>query len=403
MEKLEEELLANPLKPGQSILALTFMHGARQRLDQRLRGIPGLRGRYNCVTVDGFARNIRERWRQLATHLCQPSTDEVDFDQQCSLAADLLERAVVGGWVGAGYPLVLLDEAQDLDEGRVRLVSSLGDHAKVLVAFDDFQCLDKERRPSPIVNWISRACEVEVLDKPQRTNVQELLDAATAIRDGRPPTPGKVFDVIGFKAPAMAAAYIASKLTYAKPRRSIAIITPSRSRGHAEQLVTYISTKQRGQRKLGPFPTTWEELDSGALHQLKGLLSTEIDSLEATRRGIAGMPDSTLRTSLLRWLQRQENVAGRSSVSAAEVLVRAKRIVASHRARAYKSDLGRRALTVHQAKNREFDGVIVIWPYTVGSDDEGKRRLLYNAVTRAKNWCFVVVQGEESVKKAPFA
>ncbi|WP_256731064.1 ATP-binding domain-containing protein [Ralstonia pickettii] len=402
MAKLQEELLASPLRPGQSVLALTFMHGARQRLDQRLRSVPGLKGRYNCITVDGFARSIRERWRMLAGHLGQPNIDEVDFDQQCTLAADLLEREVVGGWIGAGYPLVVLDEAQDLDEGRVRIISALSNHARVQVAFDDFQCLDQQRRPSPIVTWIPTVSEPEILAKPQRTNIQELLDAATAIRNGRPPTAGRSFDVIGFKAAAMAAAYVASKLTYAQPRRSIAIITPSRAKGYAEQIVATISTKQCGKKRFGPFPTNWEEGDSAALHGLEGA-SFESDSLDAIRRIIAEMPHSVLRASLLRWLQRQETVAGRSSVSGAEVLARAKRITASHRARAHRPDSGRRALTVHQAKNREFDGVIVIWPYTVGSDDEGKRRLLYNAVTRAKSWCFVVVQGEESVKKIPFA
>jgi len=83
-------------------------------------------------------------------------------------------------------------------------------------------------------------------------------------------------------------------------------------------------------------------------------------------------------------------------------MAKAKGIVALHRARTHRSEFGRRALTVHQAKNREFDGVIVIWPYTVGSDAEGKRRLLYNAVTRAKKWCYVIVQGEDNVTKAPF-
>lgn len=60
-------------------------------------------------------------------------------------------------------------------------------------------------------------------------------------------------------------------------------------------------------------------------------------------------------------------------------------------------------MTVHQAKNREFDGVIVLWPHTVGGDAEAKRRLLYNAVTRAKLWCKVITQGEAALKKAPFA
>ncbi|WP_425425546.1 ATP-binding domain-containing protein [Uliginosibacterium gangwonense] len=37
-----------------------------------------------------------------------------------------------------------------------------------------------------------------------------------------------------------------------------------------------------------------------------------------------------------------------------------------------------------------------------GSDDQ-KRRLLYNAVTRAKERCLVLVQLEANLSKAPFA
>src|SRR5690606_7341670 len=40
--------------------------------------------------------------------------------------------------------------------------------------------------------------------------------------------------------------------------------------------------------------------------------------------------------------------------------------------------------TIHGAKNREFDNVIVLWPYNAPSDLMQKRKLLYNAVTRAK-------------------
>ena len=61
------------------------------------------------------------------------------------------------------------------------------------------------------------------------------------------------------------------------------------------------------------------------------------------------------------------------------------------------------AMTVQQAKNREFEGVVVIWPYQVGGDAEHKRRLLYNAVTRAKRWCNVIVQGQNILAAPPFA
>jgi superfamily I DNA and RNA helicase len=49
-------------------------------------------------------------------------------------------------------------------------------------------------------------------------------------------------------------------------------------------------------------------------------------------------------------------------------------------------------MTINQAKNREFEGVIVLWPFAVGGDLESQRRRLYNALTRAKKWAVVIVQ-----------
>lgn len=54
-----------------------------------------------------------------------------------------------------------------------------------------------------------------------------------------------------------------------------------------------------------------------------------------------------------------------------------------------------RATTIHQARNRDFDSVIAVWPLAVGGDAEGKRRLLYNALTRARRQAHVVVQDSD--------
>lgn len=59
-------------------------------------------------------------------------------------------------------------------------------------------------------------------------------------------------------------------------------------------------------------------------------------------------------------------------------------------------------MTIHQAKNREFDRVIVLWPHEVAGDDERKRRLAYNAITRARYEAIVIVQDEERVGCTPF-
>lgn len=60
-------------------------------------------------------------------------------------------------------------------------------------------------------------------------------------------------------------------------------------------------------------------------------------------------------------------------------------------------------MTVQQAESRECEGVVVIWPYQVGGDAKHKRRLLYNAITRAKRWSNVIVQSQNILVAPPFA
>ncbi len=60
-------------------------------------------------------------------------------------------------------------------------------------------------------------------------------------------------------------------------------------------------------------------------------------------------------------------------------------------------------MTVHQAKNREFDRVALIWPYQVTAEPDDRRRIFYNAITRARTSCLVIVQDERLKGLPPFA
>ncbi|MDQ6703959.1 MAG: hypothetical protein M3Z96_13195 [Pseudomonadota bacterium] len=88
-------------------MALTFMHGARRRLNEKLRSVPGLKGRFECVTVDSFAWRLLRRWRGLAAALGVQPLHEDQYDAQCDAAGVLLERLEVRGWAAASFPIVL--------------------------------------------------------------------------------------------------------------------------------------------------------------------------------------------------------------------------------------------------------------------------------------------------------
>jgi hypothetical protein len=64
-------------------------------------------------------------------------------------------------------------------------------------------------------------------------------------------------------------------------------------------------------------------------------------------------------------------------------------------------------MTINQAKNREFEGVIILWPFAVAGDLESLRRRLYNGLTRAQKWTVVMVQentkGSSRLSLPPFS
>jgi superfamily I DNA/RNA helicase len=93
---------------------------------------------------------------------------------------------------------------------------------------------------------------------------------------------------------------------------------------------------------------------------------------------------------------------GRTQFQSADIEGLIARDLALRRRHSVHDHLPFHAMTVQQAKNREFAGVVVIWPYQVGGDAEHRRRLLYNALTRARRWCTIIVQGQQILASPPF-
>jgi hypothetical protein len=195
MNELAAALRRRTLEPHERVLALTFMHGSRRRLDARLREVDGLAGRFEAATLDSFAWRLTQRWRRLAVCLGHALPAENAYNVTCELAAALLERECVRTWVSLSYPIIIVDEAQDLSRERSAMIASLVQSSEVLLAFDEFQCLDPALLPIPIEDWVRKHGEPTVLDGCHRTDLMELIEAARAVREGRPVTPNNRFKI----------------------------------------------------------------------------------------------------------------------------------------------------------------------------------------------------------------
>jgi hypothetical protein len=147
MSALADSLRRKALASHERVLALTFMHGSRRRLDARLREVDGLAGRFDATTIDRFAWRLTRRWQRLAVCLGHALPAEEDYDATCALAVALLERECVRAWVSLSYPTVIVDEAQDLSRERSLMIKALARSSMILLALDEFQCLNTALLP----------------------------------------------------------------------------------------------------------------------------------------------------------------------------------------------------------------------------------------------------------------
>lgn len=409
MEELQGHLQRWPLQDHQRVLALTFMHGSRRRLDARLGEIDGGRGRwFEAATIDSFAWRIVQRWRALARARGHEIPGERQYNETCALGAALLECPEVSVWVAATCPVIIIDEAQDLNDARSRMVAALARNCDVFLAFDDFQCLNLALLPIAIREWLGEHCEPTALAGCRRTDDAELIEAALALREGRDLQleGGRCFKVAvrDGKAPYYAAAAtLANAIRWRGDDGNFAFLTPSRQGGFSDTLVDLVSSRSIGRYDSGPYRIAWENTEEAKAARLW-------EQLEFPNRcSVAGAlalleahsDEPTLRP-VREWIRRQQNTIGKEEISAAEALQFFDRMSAQRRRFGTQREPTYTAMTIQQAKNREFDHVVVAWPFAVRDDDEQKRRLLYNAITRAKRTCMVLVQAQRLVETPPF-
>jgi hypothetical protein len=295
-----------------------------------------------------------------------------------------------------------VDEFQDCVGSTLQFVQALGNSAKLLLAADHFQLLQADDTGCPAVDWASRlrqegSIDYEELVGCNRTNVSAILRAARALRDNKKEVQCTVPVYFGYQ-PGQVAYRMVERFTGWGGASLI-------SDGTCALIALSLDDRQL-HKLLKSFEEQLARKTARQVNWSLGLseaqLQTELfDELRIGATGAAGT----------KWLVGPEVLRGQAAAVSEDVrrfsklrgiseipkeLVAQFAKLAIHNARAFGRSSPRfQVLTVHAAKNREFDHVFVFWGYkNAGWSVEQQRRLLYNAITRAKVDCTVLALGD---------
>lgn len=398
IETVRRRVTMPDIEAGQRVLALTFMHGSRRRLDERLQQFAETRGRFLCTTIDSFAGHLLTRWKGLAGEL--PNMN--DFDRVCDSCGSLLERPEVARWVAASFPIIALDEAQELKPCRLRIVKALEIPAKLFVAADEFQCLDEGTDTGPFISWFETGV-INRLVEVRRTGKRGLLDAGIALRNGLPPVSGQGLN-LKYEYPNQMRFSIGRALNNA--RGSTAILVAPGSKTWAEALIPNLVRGFRTERQVvNPVRVQWEHGSSDDATTVADEICEEpricaATLLERLRERQDSFPWLPAAISAVEHARRAHGRLGWTTQEIHDLLERKASI---HKAYGYSGFRGVPIMSIHAAKNRQFRNVIVLWGPGVRGSDDLQRRLLYNAISRAEYQCSVFVRTQATLNAPPFA
>jgi hypothetical protein len=369
VERAAELVRGGVLGDGYRLLALTFMNGARRRLDARLDANPVFRRRFDCQTFDVFARVLSARRRSLITPLMQERAGTLNaFDGPCCAAASLLETPAVSRWVARGFPLVVVDEAQDLDEHRLRIFQGLSRSCNIVAAADAFQCLTDGRSTKQVMDWLEGVGQTHRLTQPMRTSQQGLLAAALAVREGRdiksalkrsylaqnPTWNGKGFRLVETHASnvGLVAWTIANEMSQRSGQ--FAILTPDARnaslRNAIETVNTRVWTRSNGQT-FGPYPHTWDRQDAEVADALLSEIALpDTATFTDLRTILAPLAEHACIAQAISRMDRLRQVGGQNGFSAARVIEFVRDAVRNQSRLGFsrRADL---AMTIQRAKN----------------------------------------------------
>jgi superfamily I DNA/RNA helicase len=394
----------------ETILALTFMHGSRKRLESKLKFIrTDFKIKTACSTIDSFAVSIVNRFRSYLEigKIIKVNTENIVIENRFELqlplniiqeyAVKLLQYDSVRNFVSNSYPYIIIDEFQDCTGHLLEIVKQLSNSTNLLIAIDPFQQLN-EIDDSEGMNWINDF-EIHNLDESgiKRTTNNLIITTATCLRKCEKIEGKKIYITLS-ASPHLTAYFLKTNIHYNLSNGNIAIITPSQKSKFVTQAIDSLSIPyefKKGKKNAGKI--------IGPYHKLLGS-----DGFASIEELLSEIPKKDLTRTELKELSKDKNfIIRRSSEILLKRLSRRNDEIIRYDEFHFtlcqsihtydnfyrKENMNKIVLTtIHGAKNREFETVIILWPYEVSGNLLKKRKLLYNAITRARRNAIVIVQ-----------
>jgi superfamily I DNA/RNA helicase len=271
--------------------------------------------------------------------------------------------------------------------------------------------------------WLEGAGHTHHLTQPRRTNQQGLLAAALAVREGRDIKAvlaantfnnrttwnGAGFRLLETSATQNNTGLLAWAIAndFSQRQGAVAVLTPDAGNAIIRAALATIQTRQWTRNNgatFGPYPHTWDRHDNEEADALLGNIALpEAASCADLRALLTPLAGHAAIAQAISRMDRLRRAHGKAAFTAAQVTEFVRDSVRNRSRLGFRQQHGHLAMTIQRAKNREFPNVIVLWPHTATGSAEHLRRLLYNAITRARNHCTVIVLGQGRLNAPPFA
>lgn len=397
----------------ETILALTFMHGSRKRLDAKLIFLKtDFKIKFKCSTIDSFSVNLVNRFKNYL-NINKPikvNTGDENIEGQYEIQMPLesiqkymivlLEHESVKKFIANSFPCILIDEFQDCTGNLLEIVKRLALSTDLLIAADPFQQLTNDES-SEGMDWIIESqFEHFNLDEGgvKRTKVDSILNTAACLRTGKNIDGKKIFVGISVSKH-LTSAFLLPNIHYNIKGGTIAIITPTKKGKFIAEAMNCLAgeyTFKKGYHKgktVGPYNHL---LSSEEYVDIKALIK-EIPKQPLTKLDLNKF--KTNRSFVLKRvaeiLLRKLSLRTINEISYEEFYFAVEQLSHTYD-NFYRKESHAKIIftTIHGAKNREFETVIILWPYEAAGNLVYKRKLLYNAITRAKVTAMIIVQRE---------